>query len=91
MNQSPQKGEVHMSGNSLSVEAVFENGVLRPMQPLPLRPQQRVTITLQLPSPAVWPDDVAAIYQELAAEDRRLAEAMLPVIRETWPVSEEQP
>ena len=79
-----------MSGNRLTVEAVFENGVLRPMQVLPLQPQQRVIITLQLPDSAViWPDDVAAIYQEMAAEDRRLAETMLPVVRETWPVSEE--
>lgn len=80
-----------MNGRSLSVEAVFENGVLRPVRPLPLRPQQRVTITLQLPETVSWPDDVAAIYQEIADEDRRLAEAMLPTVRETWPASEEQP
>jgi hypothetical protein len=44
------------------------------MQPLPLRPHQRVTITLQLPKTgSTWPDDVAEIYQELADEDRRLA------------------
>jgi predicted DNA-binding antitoxin AbrB/MazE fold protein len=74
-----------MSGSQLSVEAIFENGVLRPMQELPLQPQQRVTITLQLPdSSVVWPDDVAAIYQEMAADDRRLAETMLPVVQETW-------
>jgi predicted DNA-binding antitoxin AbrB/MazE fold protein len=81
-----------MNDHSMSVEAVFENGVLRPMRPLPLRPQQHVTITLQLPEPAVtWPTDVAAIYQEIAEEDRRLAEAMLPTVQETWPMSEEKP
>jgi predicted DNA-binding antitoxin AbrB/MazE fold protein len=81
-----------MNVHSLTVEAIFENGVLRPMQPLPLRPQQRVTITLQLPTTGItWPDDVAEIYRELAEEDRRLAEAMLPAIQETCPVSEEQP
>jgi predicted DNA-binding antitoxin AbrB/MazE fold protein len=69
-----------MNGNSISVEAVFENGVLRPVRPLPLRANQRITITFQLPETRVtWPDDVAAIYQEIAAEDRRLAEAMASV------------
>ena len=81
-----------MNDSSLSIEAVFENGVLRPVRPLPLRPQQRVNITLQLlETVAAWPDDVAAIYQEIADEDRRLADAMLLAVRETWPVSEEQP
>ena len=81
-----------MNDRSLTVEAVFENGVLRPLQPLPLRPQQRVTITLQLPTTGTtWPGDVAAIYREIADEDRRLAEAMLPTVQETWPVSEGQP
>jgi predicted DNA-binding antitoxin AbrB/MazE fold protein len=85
------KGDELMSGSQLTVEAVYENGVLRPLRPLPLRPQQLVTITLQMPGTAIaWPDDVAAIYQELAAEDRRLAEAMLPAVRETWPGSEER-
>jgi predicted DNA-binding antitoxin AbrB/MazE fold protein len=78
-----------MNDGWMSVEAIFENGVLRPVQPLPLRPHQRVTITLQLPNAGItWPDDVAAIYREIADEDRRLAEAMLPTVQETWPVSE---
>jgi len=75
-----------MSERLMSVEAVFENGVLRPVQPLPLQPQQHVTITLRLPGTAVaWPNEVAAIYQEIADEDRRLAEAMLPVVQESMP------
>ena len=58
-----------MNVHSLTVEAIFENGILRPMQPLPLRPQQRVTITLQLPKTGItWPEDVAEIYRELADE-----------------------
>jgi predicted DNA-binding antitoxin AbrB/MazE fold protein len=81
-----------MNDTSMSIEAVFENGVLRPLQPLPLRPQQHVTITLQLSKPAVaWPTDVAAIYHEIADEDRRLSEAMVPTVQETWPRSEDQP
>jgi hypothetical protein len=38
-----------------------------------------------------WPDDVSAIYQELAEEDRRLAEAMFPALKESWPADEEEP
>jgi predicted DNA-binding antitoxin AbrB/MazE fold protein len=78
-----------MNDSSISVEAIFEDGVLRPVQPLPLRSQQRVTIILQLPKTDItWPDDVAAIYREIADEDRRLAEAMLSTVQETWPVNE---
>jgi predicted DNA-binding antitoxin AbrB/MazE fold protein len=80
-----------MSDRSITVEAVFEDGILRPVQPLPLRPQQRVTITLQLSTADIaWPEDVAAIYREIADEDRRLAEAMLPAVQETWPMNEGQ-
>jgi predicted DNA-binding antitoxin AbrB/MazE fold protein len=81
-----------MKGGTLSVEAIFENGVLRPEQPLPLRQQERVFITVQrAKAGAAWPANVAEIYQEIAEEDRRLAEAMVPAIRETWPTSEDKP
>jgi hypothetical protein len=43
------------------------------------------------PAADVWPPDVAAIYQEIAADDRRLAEAMSATIRETWPANEGKP
>ncbi len=80
-----------MSIPSLTVEAVFENGVFRPVLPISLPPAQRVTLTVRLTAPPRdWPADVAAIYQELAEEDRRLAEAMLPAVKETWPASEER-
>jgi predicted DNA-binding antitoxin AbrB/MazE fold protein len=32
---------------SLSVEAVYENGVLKPVQALPLKEHERVRITLE--------------------------------------------
>lgn len=81
-----------MSENTITVEATFENGVLRPAQPLPLVQHQKVRITLQLEGDVrEWPADVAAIYRELEDEDRRLAEAMFPTVRETWPVEGEQP
>jgi hypothetical protein len=56
--------EAIMSGDSITVEAVFEDG---------------------------WPADVAAISRVLAEEDRRLAEAMLPAVRDTWPPGEGSP
>ena len=81
-----------MSSTALTVTAIFENGVLRPDQPLPLTPRQRVTLVVQIPEPtADWPENVADIYREIADEDRRLTAAMFSTVRETWPVSEGQP
>jgi len=72
---------------ALTIEAVYDNGVLRPTQPLPLAAQQKVTLTIQVPGgEADWPADVADIYREIATEDLRMAEAMLPTVRETWPL-----
>ena len=79
-----------MTPTSFTVEAFFDQGVLRPVQPLPLAQDQRVTITVRLAEEVPdWPTEVAAIYQEMAEEDRRLAESMLPGVRETWPAREE--
>ena len=61
-----------MSEIPFTVEAVFESGVLRPVEPLPLAPQQRVLVTIQGLPRRAWPADTAALYQELAEEDRRL-------------------
>ena len=79
-----------MTGTTITVEAVYEDGVLRPLQPLPLPSRQQVTLTLQVPQGTVkWPDDVAAIYQEIAEEDQRLANAMWQEVKRTWPADEE--
>jgi predicted DNA-binding antitoxin AbrB/MazE fold protein len=81
-----------MSSHSITVEAVFEGGALRPAQVLPLSEGQRVTVTVQLQEQApAWPADVAAIYQEIADEDRRLASDMFANVRDTWPADEAQP
>jgi predicted DNA-binding antitoxin AbrB/MazE fold protein len=37
---------------TLSVEAVYENGVLKPKEPLPLKEHEHVTVTIQQASPA---------------------------------------
>jgi predicted DNA-binding antitoxin AbrB/MazE fold protein len=66
-----------MSTHSIIVEAVFEDGVLRPLQPLTLAPRQQVTLRLEVSEGAAdWPADVAEIYREIADEDRRMAESM---------------
>jgi predicted DNA-binding antitoxin AbrB/MazE fold protein len=39
---------------NLTIDAVFENGVLRPLQPLPLADQQRVRVTVE-PAPRFVP------------------------------------
>jgi predicted DNA-binding antitoxin AbrB/MazE fold protein len=81
-----------MSIQSITVEAVFEDGVLRPLQPLPLAPRQQVTLRLDVPdADSEWPADVAAIYQEIADEDRWLAEDMWAGVKETWPTDETRP
>ncbi len=81
-----------MSSTSLKVTAIFENGLLRPDQPLPLSPRQQVTLLVQIPGPSeAWPENVADIYREIADEDRRLSAAMFSTVRETWPASEDQP
>jgi predicted DNA-binding antitoxin AbrB/MazE fold protein len=74
----------------LTVAAIFEDGVFRPTEPLPLSTPQRVTLVVQFESGPTWPDDVAAIYQEIAAEDRRLADSMLPGVRRSWPIDQER-
>jgi predicted DNA-binding antitoxin AbrB/MazE fold protein len=35
---------------TLTVEAVYENGVLKPVQPLPLKEQEKVRVTVQTDS-----------------------------------------
>ncbi len=50
---------------TIMVEAVVENGLLRPMQPLPLKENERVRITIQ-PN-ATFKESVAAEVEALAA------------------------
>ncbi len=81
-----------MPPTTLTVEAVYEDGVLRLVQALPLAAHQRVTVVVQLPTvPREWPADVAEIYREIAADDRRLAAEMWKTVEETWPADGVQP
>jgi predicted DNA-binding antitoxin AbrB/MazE fold protein len=38
---------------TLTVEAVYENGVLKPTQPLPLKEHERVQVTVHTPAPDI--------------------------------------
>lgn len=44
---------------TLTVEAVYENGVLKPTQPLPLKDKERVEITIQ--TKRNWVEETAGI------------------------------
>jgi len=68
-----------MSATSLSVTATFEDGVLRPDQPLPLIPQQKVTLFLEVPAPSEpWRKnrDDSDEGDAAALDERTLAEAV---------------
>jgi len=57
------------------VEAEFENGILRPMRPLALRPGERVGIVVvRRPDPARWDMDRLARRN---ADEERLTESSL--------------
>ncbi len=80
-----RKGKT-MPVKTMSVEAIFQDGVLRPSQPLPLASNQKVTVTVEWPATeTIWPENTAEIYRELAADDKRLAETMWPFVKESWP------
>ena len=66
-----------MSAN-ITIDAVYDNGVLRPIQPLTLKQDEHVTITVHGATVTEWPSDAAEIYKELEVEDRKLASEMWP-------------
>jgi predicted DNA-binding antitoxin AbrB/MazE fold protein len=80
-----------MNTRAITVEAIYDNGVFRPAQPVELTSGQQVTLVVQmLEKEGGWPDDTAEIYREIGEADRKLAENMWRIAGETWPVSEEQ-
>jgi predicted DNA-binding antitoxin AbrB/MazE fold protein len=58
---------------TLTVQAVYENGVLRPTQPLPLQERQQVQVTVQTAESAVR--DHSALLNSYVAEDEGLYDA----------------
>jgi predicted DNA-binding antitoxin AbrB/MazE fold protein len=65
-----------------TVEALYEDGLLKPQTPLPLRPGERVAvIVLRRPDPSRWDlDRLANVGRE---EDVALSERNLPSDRRT--------
>lgn len=55
----------------VSVEVVYENGVLRPLEPLPLQPLDCVVIEFEVPK-AEWPADTAEIYRQVETEEQAI-------------------
>lgn len=62
---------------SITVEAVYENGVLKPSQPLPLKEHEKVRITVRSPAELVensagivgWQGDHESLERILAEAD----------------------
>lgn len=75
-----------MSALPTTIDAIFEDGVFRPVTPISLPEHQRVRITLNLDRPMRdWPSNTAEIYRDLAEEDRRISAGMVDDIRASWP------
>jgi predicted DNA-binding antitoxin AbrB/MazE fold protein len=64
---------------TLSIEAVYQEGVLKPTEPLPLKEDERVRITVEQTRPPIWeriaaltadapPEEIAKLPPEGAAE-----------------------
>lgn len=74
---------------SITIDAVFENGVFRPTEPLTVSLPQKVRLIVQMPqSSRTWPADVAAIYRALEEEERSVNNKMWGHFQETWPAEE---
>ena len=52
-----------------SLQAIYEQGVLRPLEPLPLQEHQQVTVTVSDQEEADWPDATFLRYLETQADD----------------------
>ena len=52
----------------LTVEAVYENGVLKPAQPLPLKEHEHVRVTVETVRPPIW-ERIAALTADAPPEE----------------------
>ena len=60
----------------LQIEAVYENGVLRPLQPLDLREHERVVLSVIKAEPAPSRSSLAVEYVEKLKRELQPAEAI---------------
>jgi len=61
------------------VEAVFENGVFRPLSPVALREGERVELAYEQPTPTPDPQSLARALDEIAALPLETDERFDPV------------
>ena len=52
-----------------NLQAVFEKGVLRPLEPLPFQEQQQVTVTVSDQADGDWTDSAFLRYLETQADE----------------------
>ena len=52
----------------LTVEAVYENGVLKPAEPLPLKEHEKVRVTVEPARPPIW-ERIAALTADAPPEE----------------------
>jgi len=70
-----------------TVDAIYENGVLRPLRALPLKEQEKVQVTIQ--SPRSWVDETyGLLHWKGSGED---AERFATDPEMDYPPSSEQP
>jgi predicted DNA-binding antitoxin AbrB/MazE fold protein len=53
---------------SLTVDAVYEDGVLKPVEPLPLEEHEQVRVTVERARPPVW-ERIAALTANAPPEE----------------------
>ena len=53
---------------AITVEAVYENGVLKPSEPLPFKEHERVTITVEPPRIPIW-EKIIALTADIPPEE----------------------
>jgi predicted DNA-binding antitoxin AbrB/MazE fold protein len=71
---------------TITVEATYEGGVLKPARPLPLAEHAQVEVTIQTPRDAG--DEPAALSPEKQAALQRFLSLELPVA--DWPTMEDE-
>ncbi len=53
---------------SLTIEAIYENGVLKPSEPLPLKEHEKVRVTVEPARPPIW-ERLAALTADAPPEE----------------------
>jgi predicted DNA-binding antitoxin AbrB/MazE fold protein len=53
---------------TITIEAVYEDGVLKPVQPLPLKEHEKVCVTVVKARPPIW-ERIAALAADAPPEE----------------------